>query len=355
VTRRLYDAVALGLGAYARSSFRIRRLGAPFELDPGGLLVSSHRSDADVPVLVSIMYPEAYGRLRRRGPELHFAVRDDLFVHGFFGGYPAGLPRWARRLLYPIGIGGVLAERLPCHPLRSATRMRLAELFAEHPDAPLAELLPEELARGFHDRGLPRAARARDALHGRYAELLWLVVGPDELSGEAAQESWRRRAAAAVADFRTLCELVRDGGTLLLFPEGRPSPDGGLGPMQPGLAALVRRAKPRSLRPLAPAYDPLVPGRRPLAYVGVGEPGEPVADEEAVLALLRRTTPLTAGQLVASGGGEHEIEAALAEGRPVAPELLDPERRRARLAEARAAAAGRDLRRLAREYRSAHA
>jgi 1-acyl-sn-glycerol-3-phosphate acyltransferase len=354
VTRRLYDAGALGLAGYARTRFRVRPLGARFALDPGGLVVSSHRSDADVPVLVSVLYRHAYGRFRLRGRELHFAVRDDLFLRGFFGGYPPGLPQWARRLLYPVAVGGILEQRLPCHPIRSATRLRLVELFAEHQEAPVAELLSDDLLRPFRERGLQREAQGRDALRGRYADLLWRVVEPAELTGPLAEESWRRRAAAALADFRALCEVIRTGGTLLVFPEGRPSPDGELGPVQPGLAALVRRARPRSLQPLALAYDPLVRGR-PLAYVGIGEPREPTDDEEAVLELLRRTTPLTAGQLVASRGGDAEVEAALAEGRPVAPELRDPAARAARLAEARAAAAGRDLGRLAREFRSAHA
>jgi 1-acyl-sn-glycerol-3-phosphate acyltransferase len=354
VTRRLYDAVALALTAYARSAFRVHPLGDRFRLDPGALVVSSHRSDGDVPVLISVLYEHAYGRFRRRGPELHFAVRDDLFVRGFFGGYPPGLPLWARRLLYPIAIGRILEERLPCHPIRSATRLRIVELLAEHADARADELLREELLHPFCRRGLRRDARGRDVLDGRYADLLWRVLEPADTIGPLAEESWRRRAALALADFRSLCELVRSGETLLIFPEGRPSPDGELGPMQPGLAALVRRARPTSLRPLALAYDPLVSGR-PYAYVGIGKPVEPSADEDAVLDLLRRTTPLTPGQLVASGAGEDDVDAALDEGRLVAPELLDRATRRERLVEARARADGHDLHRLAREYRSAHA
>jgi 1-acyl-sn-glycerol-3-phosphate acyltransferase len=352
----VYDLVALGLSAYARASFRVERIGARFALDPGGLVVSSHRSDADVPVIISAIYRQAHGLVRTGRRQLHFAVRDDLYLPGFFGGYPPGLSRGARRVLFGLGIGPTLRTVLPCcHRIRSARRMRLVELLREHPDAPLEELLSDELARPFHERGLRRGARAEAAVDGRYADLLWRAAGDDELTGPLAEESWRRRAAAATADFRELAELLRDGETLLLFPEGRPSPDGGLGPMQRGVAALVRRGKPQTLRALAPAYDPLVVGRRPLAYLGIGEPEPPVADDAEVLARLRRTTPLTAGQLVATGGGEEEIEAARAEARPVAPELLDPELRRTRLAEARAAAAGRDLQRLALEFRSARA
>jgi 1-acyl-sn-glycerol-3-phosphate acyltransferase len=348
-----YDLVALGLTLYARASFRVQRVGARFALDPGGLVVSSHRSDADVPVLISAIYREAHGFVRT-GRQLHFAVRDDLYLRGFFGGYPASLSERTRRLLFRVGIGGILRPLLPCcHPIRSASRMRLVELLRAHPDTPLAELLPEELARPFHERGLRSAATARDALGGRYADLLWRVADADELTGPLAEESWRRRALLAAADFRTLAAILRRGGTLLVFPEGRPSPDGGLGPLQRGLEALVRRGRPETVRAAAFAYDPLVAGRRPLAYVGIGEPGPPIADDREMLALLRRTTPLTAGQLVATGAGVEEIDAALAEGRPVAPELIDPKGRRRRLEEARAAAAGRNLDRLAVEFRSA--
>jgi hypothetical protein len=234
--------------------------------------------------------------------------------------------------------------------------MRVVELLREHPDAPMDELLPEDVVETLAARGLRHDAPARDALRGKYAETLWQVLEDDAPRGELVAESWRGRRTAALADFRELVDLVRAGGTLLLFPEGRPSPDGALGPVQPGLAALVRRAKPTSIRPVALAYDPLVSVGRPLVYIGIGEAAEPVADEAAVLELLRRATPLTAGQLVASGSAaaaERAVEAALESGRPVAPELLEPDRRRERLEEARAAAAGRDLHRLALEYRSA--
>lgn len=356
MTRRLYDAVALGLSAYSHASFRICPLGERFELEPRTLVVSTHRSDADVPVLITTLYPQAHGRIRLRGPELQFAVRDDLFLPGFFAGYPPRIPRLLRRALYRIGIGGILRCRLPCHPIRSATRMRVVELLREHPDAPVTKLVPEDVVAKLAREGITDGACAREALRGRYAETLWRVLDDEWSPNELVAESWQRRRAGALADFRGLVELVRAGGTLLLFPEGRPSPDGSLGPLQPGVAALVRRAKPAAIRPVALAYDPLVRERRPLVYVGIGELAEPVADDDAVLELLRRATPLTAGQLVAAGSAasaEREVESALEAGRPVAPELLDPGARRERLAEARAAAAGRDLRRLALEYRSA--
>jgi 1-acyl-sn-glycerol-3-phosphate acyltransferase len=365
----IYEAVALGLTGYARAAFRVRAVGERRPLEPGTLIVSSHRSDADVPLFVAGFYRCAHGLLRRNG-RVHFAVRDDLFLPGFFAGYPPRLPLAARRLLFPLGIGGVFGRAVPCLPIRSAKRMRLVELLGEHEDEPLAELLPPGFREPFVERaaalGQPEPQRAGDVLGGSYADLLWRDADDTELTGERAEESWRRRGAAAAGDFRGLVDVVRGGGYLLIFPEGRPSPDGSIGPLMRGVAALVRRAAPRSVLPLAPAYDPLSRGR-PRAFLGLGTPSAaPVADAEVeVLRLLRRTTPLTVGQVVARFATDPaslerrlgaEVREARAAGRPFEPELEGGAYRRERLDEAVAAAADAEpavLERLAREYASA--
>jgi len=157
---RLYDIGAYGVTAYARAKYRIRPLGAPFELQPRTLVVSSHRSDDDVPVLVVCIYPQIHGRWRR-GPRLHFAVRDDLFIPGFFAGYPSRLPGLARRALFRVNVGPVMQRHLPCHPIRSATRMRRIEYLRDQGSPVRARdarklwdvLTPEELGTYWRDRG----------------------------------------------------------------------------------------------------------------------------------------------------------------------------------------------------------
>jgi hypothetical protein len=81
--------------------------------------------------------------------------------------------------------------------------------------------------------------------------------------------------------------------------------------------------------------------------------------------LLRRTTPLTVGQIVAARmqAGERaterdiaeEVERARAEGRPFEPELADARIRARRLREALRAVPGMDIAYIAREYESARA
>ena len=197
---------------------------------------------------------------------------------------------------------------------------------------------PEDLEALRHrarDVGLPEPRLASEALRGEYADLLWRSHTRAELDAPALEPVWSQRASDAVRDFRELVDVVSRGAVLLIFPEGRPSPDGEIGPLQRGLASLVRRAKPKALQPIGLAYDPLVRGRT-RALVSFGKPLDPpeAALEETVLAALRLATPLTCGQVVAawSRSGRHgsagatleaEVERAVAEGRNVDPELLD--------------------------------
>jgi hypothetical protein len=363
----LYDAVALGMWAYTNAALGVTVLGPRrFRLDPGTLIISTHRRETDVPVICPPLY--FGGQLwRNRSERMSFSARDDMFLPGFFAGFPPGLSPRARRLLFPLGVGRFL-PRVQVHPISSASVARAGELVRAARDARLDEALPLDVADAFRrralERGLAPPGRAREVLRGDYADLLWRPVAREE--APSLDDFWGRRAPRAAADFRELVDLVRAGGTLVVFPEGRPSPDGAIGPLRRGLAALVRRGRPRWFLPIGLAYDPLGPGRTRV-FVALGPRVEPPDGdvEAATLRLLRARTPLTCGQFVAhelAAGrrpdGERLAQAvkeAREAGRPLDPSLVDPVRRGVRLAEALAAAEERrgDLPFLAREYASA--
>jgi hypothetical protein len=371
----LYDAVAYGMRAYSGAAFRVDVLGPRrFPLEPGTLVMATHRRETDVPLICPPLYFGTGGH-RNRGNRLHFAARDDMFLPGFFAGFPPSLPLRARRALYAVDVARWL-PRVNVFPIRSANVARLGELLAARPDAPLDELVPEESVGRFLARasaaGRPAPACAGEVLRGEYADLLWHPVSPGDGVREGLDDFWSRRAARAAGEFRTLVELLRGRRTLIVFPEGRPSPDGEIGPIRPGIGALVRRGKPVAVRPLALAYDPLVRGRTRV-HLALGEPVAPPAEEteSALLALLRGTMPLTCGQVVAAAlaaGAEADppalerrlaeaVAAAEEEGRPVERDLATEEGRRRRLAEALAAAPAHAeaLPVLAREHASARA
>lgn len=353
--------------AYARSAFRLRRLGpAKLRLAPRTLIVSTHRRESDVPLIASELYFRAK-LWKNRVERMHFSARDDMFLPGFFGGFPPDLSPRARRLLFPVGVGRFL-PRVQVHPISSASTARLLELVRAEPDAPVDEVVPERLLPALQarsvERELPAPRTGADILRGEYADLLWEPVE----RGEGPESYWLARAARATAHFRELVDVMRAGGSLLLFPEGRPSPDGEIGPLRRGVDALIRRAKPERLLPVTLAYDPLVHGRTEVGIL-IGETVEaPVGNvEEAVLALLRRMTPLTPGQYVAhelaEGREPHPaglaaaVESARADGRPFDTALDDAARRATRVATAREEAERRpeEVPFLAREWASARA
>jgi hypothetical protein len=369
--RFLYDAVGMGMWAYSHASFRVLALGRRrFRLEPSTMIVVTHRRETDVPVIGPILY--VGGRLWRNVTDrMAFAARDDMFVRGFFAGFPEGLSPSLRRLLYRVGVGPGL-PLVHVHPIGSARLALVKQVLELQPAAPLEHSLSDELVGELHARaaaaGLPAPARASDVLRGEYADFLFRPVTRDEVGARRADELWARRAADAARDFRFLVELVRSGRSLVVFPEGRPSPDGEIGPLRRGVDALIRRAKPRSVLPMTIAYDPLVRGRTRV-LVSVGEFFPPPAEniEQAILGLLRGSMPLTCGQVVASEmvAGRTPSAADLADavararetGRPVDPDLSDAGGRARRLDEALAVAEDKndDLPFLAREYETARA
>jgi 1-acyl-sn-glycerol-3-phosphate acyltransferase len=196
--------------------------------------------------------------------------------------------------------------------------------------------LPSELEATLRRRagelGRPEPVRADDVLSGAYADLLWTLLDRDATSD--SEEVWRAHLRAAVGDFRRIVATLRAGGLVVIFPEGELSTDGQIGPLQPGLASLVRRGRTRLVQPVAISYDPLTYGRT-RAYVSFAPAIEPTHGtlEHDVTEAMRRATPLTPGQMAASvlsnGGSARGLVRAAkqwiadadAEGRPVDPGL----------------------------------
>ncbi len=290
------------------AAFRIRSL-TDCRLTRATVYVATHRAETDVPLIGGQVFFRG-GMWRDRKLRLHFTAREDMFDRGFFAGFPPDLSLRARRLLYPIAVGPYLPRvRVNPLPYPSANVLRVGKALEELPaETELAAVLPDDLleriAERAHAAGLAPPRVARDALRGEFADLLWTMLPRDQLDSPLLEETWTRRAIGATEQVRNAVELVRSGAPTLFFPEGRPSPDGSLGPLRAGLAMLVRRGKPDALRALAIAYDPVTCGRS-YAYLALGEPFLPANDdiEEAVLTALRRTLPLTAGQVVASEVG----------------------------------------------------
>ncbi len=299
----LYDAVATGMWIYTRAAFRTIVLGErELRMRAGLLAVATHRSDADVPLICSTLF-FADRMWRRHHLRLHFAARDDLFQRGVLAGLAPGLPLRVRRLLFALDPAPFL-PLVRVNPIRGTTTVKVAQVLATFaPTAALDAALPDSEASRFRtearELGVESPVTVGEAFRPEFAGLLWRDLAQSELDGPAYRDLWQARAQGAAADLRRLIALVRAGEPLLLFPEGRPSADGTIGPLRRGLDLLVRRGKPKLLLPLAIAYDPLTAGRT-LAYLSVGEPFAPpsMSIDSVILEALRRTMPLTCAQVV---------------------------------------------------------
>jgi 1-acyl-sn-glycerol-3-phosphate acyltransferase len=335
--------VAAGMTAYVWLRLRPRVFGLEhLRLEPGTIVAPNHRSDNDVPVLVAALYPRWARAVARGVPWPTFATDDDALERGFLAGYPQHIPLWLRQLLWPIRVGGVLERHLQCVAVREPTRMLLAEVLRADPGMALDGQLPPELraalARRAAERRRPPPERAGDVLRGVYADLLWMEVERDQVARHG--EVWRDHLRAAVRDLEQLVQTLRSGGLVVMYPEGELSPDGRIGPLKSGLASLARRGTARWVQPVATCYDPLA-GSRPRVYVSVAPPIIPQPGRllGELTGALRRATPLTAGQIVASqlsagATSQSELDAAAsdwidrarADERPIEPVLEGPGR-----------------------------
>lgn len=370
----LYGAVAVGMSLYTSGCFRAELVGEhDISRAPGTIFAATHRSDNDVPLLCATLSRHT-GSWRPSGLRPAFVTRHDLFLPGFLAAYPTWMPEVGRRLLFSLSLDKVLSGPLACWPVRPPNRARLVEVLTADPGRPLERLLPAPLMEELRSRaaacGLPLPERAGEAVRAEYARFLWTLVGPGDLVESPELSSlWKARFASSVADLRRFSDHLRQGGNLLIFPEGFPSADGGIGPLLRGVRSLAHSGR-GPVQAICLTYDPLG-NRRPRVVLACGPLLDPdVFSTELLLDTMRRTMPLTAGQVVAwhfvSSGAAPALGALLGTvqhdedcGRPLEKALADPARRRRRLGHALGAAVrlgpnDHRLLRLAHTFRAAH-
>lgn len=341
----LYDLVGVGMWAFVNARFRVEILGERLpRVAPGQLWVSTHRAETDVPLVAGMLFARA-GMWRHHGARIHFAARDDLFEQGIVtAGLP--LPRPAARALWRLTPGPWL-PRVRVHPVRRPTGLKLGQVLRDVPgDTALEALVGPRIDALIRERAgtlrRPEPHTVADVNHPDFARVLWQDVGLDDLVPPLGHERWRAHIARAAGDLRRLVRLVADGAPLLLYPEGRVSPDGSLGAVGELVEVIARRGRPRTIIPIGIAYDPVGP-RRTTVAVGIGPSldGDTPDTAAALAERLRTCTPVTTGQavcgLLASRDGDW-TPAALAEsvrravaacgeaGRPLVRALTSPQR-----------------------------
>ena len=290
--------------AVTRTRFDVQVLGDPIpQVARGQLWVATHRAETDVPLIGGLLMVR--GGMWRRGitPRAHFAARDDLFEAGVVS-VGLHLPAPLARMAWPLSPGPWL-PRVRAHPIRRPTGLKLSQaLDGLEATLPLDDVLTRDAIERFAQRPAAIGRRppetvgqARDAA---FAQQLWRDVTIADLDTPIGRGVWRAHVARAAGDVRRLIDLVRRGEPMVLFPEGRVSPAGGIGPVGDVLDLIVRRGAPTAVLPVGIAYDPLRRGRATVA-ISVGPPIATSEGPIGPLALdrLRLATPITVGQVVA--------------------------------------------------------
>ena len=345
----LYDAVGHGMWAYSHAAFRVSR-------STRGLRSRARDADRDhAPARDRRAGPApalyfAMGRRRNTSDRMHFAARDDMFLPGFFAGFPPDLPPRVRRLLYHVGVGRWL-PRVNVFPIRSAKVARVGEVLAAHADRPLAELLPEEDAAAFAERAAPP--------HPRRGREMFSAASTPTSSGAGRSRRPRRArpSSGAREPRRPRGDSARSWrssakATSTRLPGGAPLARR----RDRAVQARHRRAPPpRAAAPVRPAWHRLRPARpRPHPRISLtsrrrrSRRTTSRAAARAHSAACRSPRPVRrhAARGRRRGRGpalERELADAVgvraARSAPVEPELLEPpDGRRRRLAEALAVA-----------------
>ena len=215
---------ACGMWTYSHASFRIQTIGPRrFRLEPATMIVVTHRRETDVPVICPPLYFGArlwrnVGSAWLRRPRRHVPAG---LLRGLPGGASAARPPCSSSARRRAGSCRVFM----CIPSRARTSPAQARWSRACPrphSRTCSRRAGGELRARAAAGGLPRrAACSATCCEGEYADLLWRPVAPEE-AARADDGFWAGARGTGGADFRVLVDLVRGGGTLVVFPEGRP-------------------------------------------------------------------------------------------------------------------------------------
>ncbi len=310
----------LDLGCRTRYNLEVRGIDN-FTRSPSTLVVFNHRRDADSPIIGNVLFGQGRRPVLDRMPI--FIAREDLFRRGFLADYLKSWPPAARKLLSSLSLRPFLWA-LHAYPLRRIAERTLGEVLQDilwvFGDLPLDEVLKADWIERFEQLARPedRPLRLGSILSGdRFRPLLRQGYGLTKLTRARFRACKPYERATIESQLQVFIDLLEQGETLQLAPEGAVSKDGAFARIRAGLHVLLNR--PRALvrvLPVGITYDFMTAGRQ-MVFVNVGpemtdlrtlRPADASARvEEAILAESTITASQLASQLLmeirSRGGG----------------------------------------------------
>jgi 1-acyl-sn-glycerol-3-phosphate acyltransferase len=254
---------------------------------PATLLLNGHKRDWDIPVLTPRLYYHR-GWWRPDERRMAFAGREDIFIPGFAVELVGGgkWPRWMQRRLEHLSFESFLLwmRTYPIVRVREFTlHQYLVELQNEQGDLCLSEVFSDEMLERLdrwgavldsHKRSTQprpsRELRISDIRDLKYRKILMPYLRQRFLLPERYTEYKERQRGKIARQLQTLADVLKEGDTLWLAPEGTLTPNGSVGRSRDGLALLLNLMPPgtRTL-PTNICYDFMAAGRM-RACVAIG-------------------------------------------------------------------------------------
>ncbi|HEY7126383.1 MAG TPA: hypothetical protein VH540_20750 [Ktedonobacterales bacterium] len=302
---------------------------------PATLLLSGHKRDWDMLVIAPHLY-YLRGWWRPDGRRMAFAGREDMFTPGFFVEIVGGWewPRWAQYVFERLSLRPIITP-LRAHPILRVPQFNLRhylfELQREEGDLLLGDVLSEELLERLDRQSNALARRKRKAaprpsrelhisevLTWGYREALMPYLRQRFLLPRRYTEYKERQRLKLARQLQTLADVLKQGDTLWLAPEGRITPDGAVRHILSGVGQVLDLAPPGTrVLPVNISYDFMTTGRA-RACICIGPPLTALAGlaraelSERIRSAITRQTVVTMSML-----GSSFLWERLQQGQPV--------------------------------------
>ncbi|HEX2914744.1 MAG TPA: hypothetical protein VH186_28340 [Chloroflexia bacterium] len=255
------DWAAFRMFAVSELIYRIDVRGIEnYSYQPSTIIACGHKRDMDIPIIIPRLYLFQKPVSRRKDFKLmYIAARDDVFERGFLTVYFPWID-FLRPVLAKISLNRLFKILQACPvklPDEQTVNQLLQETIRLESNLPLEEALDSEWRKRLLG---PKAAlpglTLKDALLKSPLKVLSQYATPRMFREPLASRIRQRHAATMVEQLRYITRILDKGGTLIVLPEGRVSPDGRFCKMRAAVTRLVLQTHVETkLLPVNLTYD----------------------------------------------------------------------------------------------------
>ncbi len=254
------DGVVLLMHLSSKAAYRLDRRGTEnFSCAPSTIIACGHKRDMDLPILIPYLYFFRKPSHRKDLRLLYVATRDDVTERGFLMLYFPFL-NFLRPWLSRLSLAGYF-RILQTSPVKLPDEQTVNQLLHETLRLEGNLGLEEALDPQWHRRLMGQATEQpgltlQDAIIKGPLEVLGQYAQPRMFREPLATRIRQRHYNTAIQQLHTLKRILERGGTLIVLPEGRVTPDGRFCKMRAAVTRLIQQSRVETrLLPANVTYD----------------------------------------------------------------------------------------------------